>query len=475
MTLVKMASSVLLLAGLAVAAATATAAPARPNIVFVLADDLGWGDLGAYGQKQIKTPHLDRMAAQGMRFHQAYAGSTVCAPSRSVLMTGQHTGHTFIRGNSKANLRPQDVTVAEVLKQAGYRTALFGKWGLGHERSTGVPTKKGFDEFFGYLDQTHAHNTYPTFLVRNETRVKLRNEVPDEGAVGQGVASKRVEWSHDLIMDEAFKWIETTARGEQPFFLYLAPTLPHANNEARGQPDKAIEVPDQGLYARKPWPEAQKNHAAIISRLDADVGRLLALLAKLGIDRRTIVFFTSDNGPHREGGNDPAWSRSSGPFRGIKRELYDGGIRVPAIVRWPGTIKAGVTSRHPWAFWDFLPTAAELAGATDKVPQNIDGLSFVPALLGKEAPVHDHFYWEFHERAGPARAVLMGRWKVIEKGGRGGPVELYDLTRDPAESKDVAAKHADVVARGLALMNSARTDHPHWPLAEYRPEKAAAR
>ena len=299
---------VLLVLGLAV---PASAAKDRPNIIFIMADDLGYGDLGCYGQKRIRTPHLDRMAAEGMKFTQFYAGSTVCAPSRCVLMTGLHTGHCFIRGNGKINLRPGDVTVAEVLKTTGYTCGLMGKWGLGHENSSGLPTRQGFDSFFGYLDQHHAHNYYPSFLVRNEKRVLLKNVVPNEGRFGQGVATRQVEYSHDLVMAETKTWLDKVH--DRPFFLYLALTIPQTNNEAR---QKGMEVPDLGAYAKEDWPAPQKGTAAMISRMDADLGRLFARLKKHGIDEETVVFFTSDNGPHREGGNNPDFFDSNGPCEG---------------------------------------------------------------------------------------------------------------------------------------------------------------
>ena len=273
---------------------------APPNIIFIMADDLGYGDLGCFGQRRIQTPQIDRLARQGMRFTDFYAGSTVCAPSRCVLMTGYHTGHAFIRGNGKDNLRPSDVTVAEVLKPAGYATGLIGKWGLGHEGSSGLPTRQGFDQFYGYLDQHHAHNYYPSFLVRNESRVALNNVVPREGKFGQGVASKKVDYSHDLITREALAFVDR--HHDRPFFLYWSLTIPHANNEARA---KGMEVPDYGIYSDRAWPEPQKGHAAMITRMDSDVGRLLARLEHHGIADNTVIFFTSDNGPHREGGRIP--------------------------------------------------------------------------------------------------------------------------------------------------------------------------
>ncbi len=433
-------------------------APTRPpNIIFILADDLGYGDLGCYGQKQIQTPNLDRMAAEGVRFTDFYAGSTVCAPSRAVLMTGLHTGHCYIRGNGKTNLRPEDVTVAEVLKPAGYATGVIGKWGLGHEGSTGLPARQGFDEFFGYLDHLHAHNYYPSFLVRGEQRVPLRNVVPGEGPQGQGVATKRMEYSHDLVAEEALGFVERNK--SKPFFLYLAYTTPHANNEAK---QKGMEVPDYGIYKNKDWPEAQKGHAAMITRMDRDIGRLLEQLRRHGIDERTIVFFSSDNGPHREGGNDPDFADSNGRLRGIKRDLYDGGIRVPMIVRWPGKAPAGAVSAHPGYFADFLVTAAELAGV--KSPATTDGISFLPAVLGQndQQKRHEYLYWEFYER-GSAQALRMGDWKGVCQP-FGGPIELYDLKSDLAESNNVAARHPDVVAKIRAAMNQAHTPSPLWKL-----------
>lgn len=431
----------------------------RPNIVFIMADDLGYGDLGVYGQRIVRTPNLDRMAGEGIRFTRYYAGSTVCAPSRSVLMTGQHTGHTWIRGNSKDNLRPEDVTVAEVLRGAGYTTGLVGKWGLGHEGSTGVPTRQGFDSFFGYLDQTHAHNYYPTFLLRDASRVGLRNIVPNEGAVGQGMASGKIDYSHDLMTEEALTFIDRHAA--KPFFLYLAYTLPHANNEAR---ERGMEVPDFGEYADRDWPEARKAFASMVSRLDRDVGRVLARLRERGIDRETIVFFTSDNGPHREGGHDPDFFDSNGVLRGIKRDLYEGGIRVPMIVRWPGRVRPGQTSNHVWGHWDFLPTAAGIAGV--KPPPGIDGRDMIGAILGKKAPTHPFLYWEFHER-GFKQAVLMGGWKAVRLSA-GAPLELYDLKSDEGETRDLAARHPEIIRRIEEYLRTARTDSPLWPVRAER-------
>lgn len=427
----------------------------KPNVVFILADDLGYGDLGCYGQTKIRTPHLDRLAAEGIRFTQCYAGSTVCAPSRSALMTGQHTGHTRIRGNARFPLKPEDVTVAELLKSAGYHTGLFGKWGLGEAGSTGSPVRQGFDEFFGYLNQRHAHNYYPTYLWRNEEKVFLRNDVPKEDAEGGGVAIKRLDYSHDLMANEALGFVERHRR--EPFFLYLAFTIPHANNEAKA---KGMEVPDAGPYASESWPEPEKNKAAMISRMDADIGRLMSKLKDLGLDQNTIVFFSSDNGPHREGGNDPKFFASSGPLRGIKRDLYEGGIRVPMVVRWPGKVRPGTVSHYAWAFWDVLPTIAEIAGV--RAPKNMDGRSMLPTLLGKWQRRHPFLYWEFHER-GFKQGVRMGDWKGIRLA-PGQPLELYDLKRDVSETTNVAAENPGIVRRIEAYLKTARTESEHWPV-----------
>ncbi len=449
------ASACLALATVAATAAETTK-PDKPNIIFILADDLGYGDLGCYGQQAIRTPNLDRMAAEGLRFTQCYAGSTVCAPSRCALMVGQHTGHCIVRGNDRVPLRPEDVTVAEVLKGAGYTTALIGKWGLGEPGTTGHPIRQGFDYFFGYTDQRHAHNYYPEFLWRNTDRVALKNEVAAEWKDDlAGVAVRRVEYSHDLFVADALRFVEENR--DKPFFLYFAITIPHANNEAGKE---GMEVPDLGEYADKDWPAPEKGKAAMIARMDRDIGVLLAKLKQLGIDNRTVVFFTSDNGPHREGGVDPSFFRSSGGLRGIKRDLYEGGIRVPMIVRWPEKIKPGV-SDQVWAFWDFLPTAAELAGAA--APAAIDGISVVPALLGQaDQKQHEFLYWEFHEGASK-QAVRMGDWKGARLSPES-PLELYDLKVDPAEKKNVASAHPELVAKIEAYLKAARTESEHWPL-----------
>lgn len=453
------------------AAATSAGAAEKPNIIFVMADDLGYGDLGSFGQQKIATPNLDEMARQGMRMTDFYAGCTVCAPSRCVLMTGLHTGHCYIRGNAKDNLRPSDVTVAEVLKKAGYQTALIGKWGLGHEGSTGVPTRQGFDYFFGYLDQTHAHNYYPTFLMRNEERVSLKNVPLKEGPWGQGIAKEKVDYSHDLCFDEAMQWIDGAAKKNAPFFLYLSLTIPHANNEAG---KAGMEVPDYGQYADKDWPEPQKGHAAMISRMDRDLGKLFAKLKADGIDDNTLVIFTSDNGPHREGGNDPDFADSNGPLQGIKRSLHEGGIRVPTIVRWPGHVKAGSQSDWAGAFWDVMPTLAAVAGVSNEVPSGIDGVSFLPTITGKGTQKqHDYLYWAFYERGG-AQAVRQGDWKAIQQP-INTPVRLYNLKDDLGEEHNLAADHPEKVAEVTKMMAAAYSPSDSWKFPQPKAKKNNAK
>lgn len=437
------------LAVLAALSASATAFAAdKPNVIFILADDLGYGDISSYGQKKVPTPNIDRLGAEGIRFTDFYAGSTVCAPSRCSLMTGKHSGHAWVRGNANVPLRPEDVTLAEIFKQAGYTTALVGKWGLGEPDTTGVPNRQGFDYFFGYLNQKHAHDYYPTYLWRNEQKVELKGNRNE----------KRQQYSHDLFTQEALAFVEK--HKDNPFFLYLAYTIPHANNERQKSEGMGMEVPDYGPYGTRDWTVGQKGHAAMIDRMDRDIARLLSKLEALGIDKNTLVVFTSDNGPHKEGGYDPEFFDCSGPLRGIKRDLYDGGIRVPAVVRWPGHIEAGRVSTEPLAFWDVMPTFAEILSVP--TPKDIDGVSFLPTLLGKgEQKSHDYLYWEFHER-GFAQGVRLGTFKAIRKDK--GRIELYDLTSDIGEQKDVAAEHADIVAKCTRIMDEARTDNEHWPV-----------
>ena len=443
---------------------------AKPNIIFILADDLGYGELGAYGQKQILTPHLDRFAAEGMRFTQFYAGSTVCAPSRSVLMTGQHMGHTTVRGNAgklgyaAQTLRADEATVARVLRDAGYATGLVGKWGLGEADTAGAPWKQGFDRFFGFINQTHAHNHYPDFLWRNAAIEKLPNVVTPVGDVpGAGYATKRVTYASDLFFAEAQAFVKQS-RG-RPFFLFLALTTPHANNERSRVLGEGNEVPDATVYADRAWNASQKNHAAMITRMDEGVGDVMKFLREQGLDEHTLVMFSSDNGPHREGGPDydPAFFTAAGPHRGIKRALTDGGIRVPFLARWPGQIAAGAVSGHVGYFGDLMATWAELAGA--RVPAGLDSLSAVPTLLGRgEQAKHEYLYWEFYE-GGVSQAVLLeGRWKGLRLKSTEAPVALYDVTADPGEGDDLAAKFPERVARIREIMRTAHVDNAHWKL-----------
>jgi arylsulfatase A-like enzyme len=419
----------------------------QPNIVFILADDLGYGDVGCYGQTRIQTPNIDRIATEGIRFTSAYAGSTVCAPSRCCLMTGYHTGHARTRGNKPNDLplRPQDLTVAEVLKQAGYRTGLFGKWSLGQLGSTGYP----FDEWFGYFSQLHAHNYYPEHLLDQET---------SHYCLGN-TGTRRGDYAPDLFTARALRFIDRQT-AKQPFFLHVCYTAPHANNEMGRDTGNGQQVPNDGPYSNQPWPQVEKNFAAMITRMDADVGKLMAAVSAKGFDKDTLVIFASDNGPHQEGGHRASFFESSGPLRGIKRDMTEGGIRIPAVARWPAQIRAGQVSDHPWAFWDFLPTAAELAGAP--APAGIDGVSIVPALTGKAQRAHEYLYWEFHER-GFDQAVRMGKWKGIRIG-RDAPVQLYDITGDLGEHHDVAAKNPEVVRRIESIFLEARADSAEFPV-----------
>jgi arylsulfatase A-like enzyme len=356
------------------------------------------------------------------------------------------------------NLRPGDITVAEVLKKANYKTGAFGKWGLGHEKTGGMPTVQGFAEFYGFLDQHHAHNYFPSFLIRNLQRDSLTNVVPGEGDYGQGVASEKKEYAPDLIWAEALQFLERSKN--DLFFLYLAVTLPHANNEAG---EAGMEIPDYGQYANEDWPEPQKGLAAMITRLDTDVGLLMELLKQYGIDDRTIVFFTSDNGPHKEGGNDPEFFDSNGPLRGRKRDLYEGGIRVPLIVRWPGKIVPGTVSNHVAYHGDLMMTLAELTKAP-RLPPELDSVSYVPTLLGKpdEQFTHEWLYWEFYEK-GFKQAVRFENWKGIRADKDDATVELYDLSQDLGEEHNIAADHPEVVAQIIEQMNTSHVPSPDWP------------
>lgn len=464
------AMGTLSLDGCRTAAGQSSSGRRKPNIIYILADDLGYGDLGCYGQKQIKTPNLDKMAEDGMRFTQHYAGSTVCAPSRCALMTGKHTGHCTVRGNVDVLIKRDEATVAKLVKKAGYSTACIGKWGIGHPsppEGPHSPHDNGFDHFFGYLSMWHAHNYFPDFLWKDGEKVPLRNVVrhperhykPGEEPL-VGLASEKADYSHDLFTKAALEYIEDQKAG--PFFLFLPYTIPHANNEASLYNEHGMEVPDYGIYADEDWPEAEKGKAAMISRMDGDVGRILARLKRLGIDENTLVMFSSDNGPHKEGGIKPDFFDSNGPLKGTKRDLYEGGIRVPMLARWPGIVQAGSESDHISAFWDVLPTLAELAGAP--VPERIGGISFAPALLGRPQEKHEYLYWEFHE-GNSKQAVRIGNFKALRRA-PSLPIELYDLKTDIGEENDIAAEHPDIVAKAKNLFEISRTDADIWPLKD---------
>jgi arylsulfatase A-like enzyme len=465
---------------LAVLASTGARAAEKPNLIWIMADDLGWGDLGCYGQKVIQTPHLDRMAREGMRFTHFYAGATVCAPSRSVLMTGQHHGHTRVRGNAGQQnpaaqaLKEGDVTVARVLKDAGYATALIGKWGLGDagEAESGLPRRQGFELFFGYLNQHHAHNHFPDFLWRNESRQQLPNVIMPVGDSGAGYATDPVQFADDLFTDEALKYV-SEHRGA-PFFLYWSMVIPHANNERSRDLGDGAHVPDYGPYADKDWPKQDKGQAAMITRLDGYVGRMMDHLKSLGLAEKTLVVFTSDNGPHNESKHDLTRFQPSGPFTGTKRSLTDGGIRVPFLAWWPGKVAAGRESSHVGYFGDWMATAADLGHA--RAPRNRDSISFAPTLLGESHAQrqHEFLYWEFHEGGFKQAALYQGRWKGIRSGSPDAPVVLYDRQKDSAENENVAAQHPDIAEKIGAYLKTARSESADWE-PRWQPQKKAVR
>lgn len=422
----------------------------KPNIVFIMADDLGYGDLGCYGQTEILTPNIDQMAREGIRFTQAYAGSTVCAPSRSSLMTGMHNGHNRVRDNVphyEDYLQEEDVTLAEVLRDAGYRCGGIGKWSLGVAGSSGRATNQGFDMFFGYLDQDHAHYYYPKYLDDNDGRF----EMPDN-------PQTRKLYSHDLFTDRALRFIRESKDG--PFFFYGAYTIPHFSHPSES-PTK-FAVPSDAPYSHRDWDQASKNYAAMITRLDGDVGRIVALIDELGLKEQTLIIFTSDNGAF---GGAPKRFQCSGPLRGYKRDLYEGGLRVPFIAQWPGTIPAGRVSDEILTFWDMMPTFAELADA--EVPPGIDGLSALDALRGeKRHQPHDYLYWDYgHCRPKFGQAVRLGNWKGI-RFGRENPVELYDLKTDLGETTDIAKAHPDVVGKMEGIMTAAFVPSERYPVGQ---------
>lgn len=455
---------VLLVAG---GRAVAQASVRQPNLIVVLADDLGYGDLGCYGQQKIKTPNLDRLAVMGVRLTDFYSGSTVCAPARCSFLTGRHTGHGAIRGN--VTLKPEGqvplpdsvTTFAMLLQQAGYQTAAFGKWSLGFITTSGDPQKKGFDEFYGYNCQTLAHNYYPDHLWHNHEKIDLSvNQTSDS------------VYSADLIHRQAMAFLES--RHDRPFFLYLPYTLPHADvvvphdsvYEAyvKAFGEQPVSIPkranDDTHY--DPFPHAA--YAAMVTRLDRFVGEIMALLKAKGLEEETLLIFTSDNGPHKEKGGDPAFFRSNGSFRGIKRDLYEGGIREPFLAYQKGVTQAGTVYTAPAAIWDLFPTFLQLAGVAPRV--GVDGLSLVPALMGKPQKQHDYFYWELHESGGK-QAVRLGKWKGVRLNvsqSANSPLELYDLEKDPGESHNLAAANPGMVKKMESLMNEAHVPNPEWPL-----------
>ena len=450
-------------------------AQSKPNLVFIMADDLGYGDLGCFGQKLIKTPRLDQMAKEGMKFKRFYSGSTVCAPSRSVLMTGQHMGHTHVRGNAggdmaRQSLRDIDLTVAEKMKEAGYATALIGKWGLGEVGQEGHPLKQGFDYFYGYLNQVHAHNFYPEYLWRNHKKHRLSNVVKpisDQARAGfiGGAATERNEYSHDLFTREAIGWIKKNK--QKPFFLYLPLTIPHANNEGTRMFGDGAEVPEYGIYEKEDWSNQDKGQAAMITRMDRDVGKILDLLRELEIEENTLVIFTSDNGPHNEAGHNPELFNPAGPLRGMKRTLTEGGIRVPTLAWWPKTIKRGSITEEPFYFGDLMATACEISGVA--IPKQNDSISFLPTLRnqGKKQESHKYLYWEFYERTF-RQAVIMNEWKLIRSAMDNQRIELYDLDTDIHEDKNLASAKPAIVQKMIHYMEEAHKPHPNWPTPRKR-------
>ena len=444
-----------------------------PNIIYIMADDLGIGDLSCYGQKILKTPHIDRLAANGMKFTQHYSGSTVCAPTRSVLMTGKHTGNASIRDNTRTlpfgqePLPARDVTVAEVLKARGYATGCFGKWGLGNADTEGAPLRQGFDKFVGFYCQHVAHFYYPLYIWEDDKMLVLE---------GNSSTSQQT-YAPDVIHQKTLEFIEENK--DRPFFAYVPSIIPHASMEApeeymakyRGKflPEKS-HTPSRdpfddylrGIYVAQP--DGHAAFAAMIEILDTQVGEIVSKLEELGIAENTLIIFTSDNGAHKEGGADPEYFDSNGPFRGLKRDMYEGGIRAPMIATWPGRIQAGTTSDHISAHWDVLPTLAQLAGSES--PADINGISFVPTLLGGKQEKHEYLYWEFSAQGGKV-AVRKDNWKAVRlrvRNNPDAPIELYDLSVDIGETNDIAAEHPDIVAEMRHIMYTARTESGRFPI-----------
>ena len=443
---------------------TATANPApppRPNIIFILADNLGYGDLGCYGQQRIKTPNLDRLATEGVRFTQCYAGSSVSAASRATLMTGLHSGHGWIRGAGEASLRPRDSTVAEFLHNAGYKTGAIGQWGLGPSGTPGTPEQKGFDQWAGFLDARHARDFYPNFIWRSDKAFIPATKFPL--TVNEG--GQRRLYIQDLFSNAAENFLRLNKPDKYnrftPFFLYLAFTLPGGDEPPAQRAALGPDTPSDAPYSRENWPQAAKNHAAKITRLDHDIGRVLNKLDELRIATNTVVFVTSDRGPHSMAAStNAAFFRSTGPFRAAEHSLHEGGLRVPLLVRWPGQIRPGSTNDHPCALWDFLPTAAEIAGQA--APKFLDGHSLVPTLRGKQSRPQPHLYWEIHA-GGFQQALRLGAWKAIRPA-PGKPLQLFHLPDDPREENDVAASQSNLLKFVTVFLDLAHTESPLWPV-----------
>ena len=427
-----------------------------PNIIYIMADDLGYGDLGSYGQTVVQTPNLDQMAQKGLRFTNHYSGQAVCRPSRLVLWTGQHTGHTGFITNDEYNLTGNDATVASLLQDAGYVTGGVGKWALATEES-GHPNNNGFDYWMGYLDQGNAHNYYPPFLWENDKKIKLAGNVLDDSEESRGrVSQKQTTYSHTEITEPAFAFIRRNSNN--PFLLHVHWTLPHANTEAGKMFGDGMEVPDYGIYQDEDWPNPEKGFAAMVTLMDRDVGRLIDLLKELMLDKNTLVLFTSDNGPHSAGGHKSSYFNSSGPLRGAKRSLFEGGIRVPLIAYWPGKVKAGTVTNHVSAFWDYYPTVAEIAGI--EPTGKIDGISYLPTLLGSTAQQEEHEYLYWGNKGGPTElAVRHGKWKLVKYKERGflnfrrkTQTHLYNLETDLGEEYNVASQNPEAIEQIKALL-----------------------
>jgi arylsulfatase A-like enzyme len=431
----------------------------KPNIIYILLDDAGYGDLGCYGQRKYETPNIDSLAEDGIKFTDHYSGSPVCAPSRCCLLTGYHTGHAEIRGNGEVvpeGQKPlaEDVpTIATLLKDAGYVTGAFGKWGLGFPGSSGEPLNKGFDRFFGYNCQRKAHNYYPKYLYSDRERVQLDGRT----------------YSHDLIMDNAFEFIRDNK--DKPFFAYFPVTIPHASLHAPEDVVRPFRKKfklhelEFGFYSGKPVRNPKACFAGMMTHLDKQVGGLMILLKELGIDDNTLVMLSSDNGPHQEGGHKPDFFGSKGPFRGYKRDLYEGGIRVPMITRWPGKISPGSVTDHPSAFWDVMPTLCDIVGID--TPEEIDGISFLPTLTrqGKQEK-HPYLYWEFNPKGG-SQAVRMGEWKAVRNKvtkNPDAPLELYNLNKDPVEMNNQADERPEIISKVKEILKNARTENVNFPL-----------